>query len=508
MLKNRQRQYGFTIVELLIVIVVIAILAAITIVAYNGVTQRAVEVSLKSDLQNTARKLAIYHTDNGSYPGTLTDDLKAQSSNTSLFYESTSSTTFCLSATSSNAPTLAFRITEAGTIQTGACPGASVSWAQVSAGYNHTLALTSNGKVYAWGSNGSGQVGDGTTNTAVTPVDISSSGSLAGKTIVRVSAGYAYSLAVASDGTVHAWGDNNSSRLGNGTTNPEISPINISSYGSLSGKSIVKISAGNTHNLALASDNTVHAWGNNMSGSVGDGTWTSTKSTPVNITNSGSLNGKTVTQIGVGLGHSIALTSDGTMHAWGTNGYGQLGDGTTNVTNVPIPVNSYGSLAGKTVTQIGTGFGANTTFAVASDGTVHGWGDGNYGKIGDGFSTSRTSPVEITSSGSIAGKTIIKILAGASYSIALASDGTVHTWGRNNYSQLGNGSVAQQLNPIAVSSFGTLSGKTIDAISVGYYHNFAHASDGTIHGWGYNALNQLGDGTTTNRSTAITIALP
>jgi alpha-tubulin suppressor-like RCC1 family protein len=224
-------------------------------------------------------------------------------------------------------------------------------------------------------------------------VNITNSGSLNGKTVSVIAGGGFHSLAICTDGTVHAWGRNSSGQLGDGTGTLRASPVNITTRGSLNGKTVSTITGGRDHSLALCTDGTVHAWGVNGNGQVGDGT-TSTKVSPVNISTSGSLNGKTVSIIAGGDNHSLALCTDGTVHAWGLNTSNQLGDGTVTQQNSPVNITNNGSLNGKTVSLIAGG--RLHSLAICTDGTVHAWGRNSEGQLGDGSTTTRNSPVNIT----------------------------------------------------------------------------------------------------------------
>ena len=224
------------------------------------------------------------------------------------------------------------------------------------------------------------------------------------------------------------------------------------------------------------------AWGGlNDRGELGNGTmayslW------PVAVTTSGALLGKTVVTVSAGGLHSLALCSDGSLVAWGYNGFGQLGDGTTTDSSVPIAVDASGALAGKTVVAVSAnGF---HSLALCSDGTLVAWGEYWEGALGNGTTTGSTVPVEVTTSGALLGKTVVKVSAGGSHSLALCSDGTLVAWGANAFGQLGNGTTTDSTVPIAVSASGALAGKTVVAISAGQYYNLALCSDGTLVGWG------------------------
>ncbi|MBZ5734913.1 hypothetical protein K8Z61_10435 [Nocardioides sp. TRM66260-LWL] len=256
----------------------------------------------------------------------------------------------------------------------------------IAAGNEHSLALASDGALYAWGWNSSGQLGDGTTIPRNTPVAVTT---LSGKTITAIAAGNRHSLALASDGTVYAWGNNASGQLGDGTTN---SPVTAAAAvktinTSLAGKTITAIAAGGTHSLALASDGTLYAWGSNSSGQLGDGTNVS-HSTAGAVT---SLAGKTITAIAAGSDHNLALASDGTLYAWGSNSSGQLGNGSSSGSvTTAITVRTTTSLANKTIVAIAAG--KLHSLALASDGTLHAWGSNSSGQLGNGTTSNTAVP--------------------------------------------------------------------------------------------------------------------
>jgi alpha-tubulin suppressor-like RCC1 family protein len=433
----------------------------------------------------------------------------------------------------------------------------------VSTGGSHSLALCSDGTVAAWGGNSSGQLGNGiTTNSStVLPVLVNQTGVLSGKIVVAISAGQrnsaggSHNLALCSDGTVAAWGVNESGQLGNGSTTSSSVPVLVNQTGVLNGKTVVSVFAGGRHSLAVCADGTVVAWGNNSTGQLGDGT-TTNSSVPVSVNQTGVLTGKTVKAVAVGDSHSLAMCSDGTVAAWGDNSSGQLGDGSTTNRSVPVLV-WQGWLRGSTVVAVSAcrrtslalcsdgkvaGWGANDSgqlgggnfleyhpqfvngtgypngksvvevssgslhsLALCSDGTMATWGTNLVGQLGNGSTASSSVPVMVSQIGALSGKTVVSASAGGGHSLALCSDGKVAAWGRNWGGQLGNSSTADIDVPVFISQAGVLSGKTVVAVSAGGVHSLALCSDGTVAAWGLNSSGQLGDGSTTNRSVPVLV---
>ncbi|WP_345338580.1 putative Ig domain-containing protein [Planotetraspora kaengkrachanensis] len=329
-------------------------------------------------------------------------------------------------------------------------------------------------RVYAWGDNYVGQLGIGSAANSPSPVAVQH----AFGQVTQIAAGDDHSLAVRTDGTVWAWGDNTNGELGDGGfAAPSSVPVQVSG---LTG--IVQVAAGNALSLALRSDGTVWAWGNNGHGQLGDGT-TTTRRTPVKVAG---LTG--VTQIAAAGFHSLALRSDGTVRAWGWNFAGQLGDGTTTQRRTP------GAVSGLTkVTQVAAGYGHS--LALRSDGTAWAWGNNEVGELGDGTTTTRRTPVKV------AGLTgVTQIDAGDSHSLALRSDGTVRAWGNNASGQLGDGTITNRHTPVTASGL-----TNVAQVSAGNYDSFALRSDGTVRAWGYNDFRQLGDGTTTQRHRPVAV---
>ena len=337
----------------------------------------------------------------------------------------------------------------------------------------HTLALTTDGKIYSWGYNGDGELGDGSVNDRATPDLAYMDGALAGKTVIAVAHGSLHSLAVTADGLAFTWGYNGSGQLGDGTYDDHSVPTPVDASGVLAGKMIVALAGGDDHSLALADDGKVYAWGRNDFGQLGDGT-TDPRTSPVAVDVTGVLAGKTVVAIGGGHTHSLVLTSDGKLYAWGYNQNGQLGDGTGVDSSVPVAVDMTGVLAGKTVKAIAAGGDHN--LVLATDGHAYAWGRNDYGQIGDDSNAQSDLPVAVDTTGVLGGKTITMIAAGHSHSLALASNGQLFAWGNNASGRLGDGTSLSRPSPVEVDLSGALAGKTITAVMSGGDHTLVLAA--------------------------------
>ncbi len=354
----------------------------------------------------------------------------------------------------------------------------------IAAGSRHSLALKSDGSVLAWGANDSGQLGDGSTIFRRTYTQVEGLGP--GSGVIAIAAGDRHSLALKSDGTVLAWGENFVGQLGDGTTNSRFTPVVVNGLGSNSG--IIAIAAGQQHNLAVKSDGSVLAWGANFSGQVGDGTTSSSRTTPVSVLGLGSGSG--VISVSAGNQHSMALKSDGSVLAWGNNGAGQLGDGSFIDRTAPGPVSGLGSGSGVVVIDAAS----DSSLARKSDGSVVAWGNNNFSQLGTGTFVSRGTPVQVT--GLAPGSGVIAISGAGSHSLAAKSDGSVLAWGNNSAGQLGNGGSDGKVSPFPLTGLdGTIS------VAAGTFYSLALKADGTVLAWGNNNNGQLGDGTFTSRAT-------
>jgi alpha-tubulin suppressor-like RCC1 family protein len=331
----------------------------------------------------------------------------------------------------------------------------------------------SDGTLWTCGYNITGSLGDGTTTSR------SSLGTTAGggTNWKQVDCGTGYTTAVKTDGTLWAWGNNGSGRLGDGTTTNRSSPVTTAGGGT----NWKQVDCGVQHAAAVKTDGTLWTWGTNSSGQLGTGT-TTNRSSP-GTTAGGGTNWR---QAACGSQHTAAIKTDGTLWTWGNNGSGRLGDGTT--TNRSSPVTTVGG--GTNWKQVAGG--ASYTTAVKTDGTLWTWGINDSGQLGTGNTVSRSSPTTPTGGGT----NWKQVAGGSNHAAAVKTDGTLWAWGNNGSGRLGDGTTTNRSSPVTTAGGGT----NWKQVAGGNQLTAAIKTDGTLWTWGTNDSGQLGTGTTTNRS--------
>ncbi|WP_198286988.1 hypothetical protein [Frankia sp. QA3] len=348
----------------------------------------------------------------------------------------------------------------------------------VAAGQDMAYVLRSDGTVWAWGRGLDGALGNGVNANSSVPVQVSN---LTG--VTAIAAGGFTGYALLGDGTVRAWGRGLAGALGNGGTANSSVPVTVTG---LSG--VTAIAAGdNLAAYALLGNGTVRAWGQGNFGALGNG-GTADSSVPVTVTG---LTG--VAAIAAGNNTGYALLGVGTVRAWGQGGVGQLGNGGTANSSVPVTVTGLSGVAAIAA-------GLDTGYALLGNGTVRAWGRGNSGALGNATTTDSAVSVQVQ----LPALTGVTAIAAGTYTgYGLRSDGTLRAWGRNNYGQLGTGTLLDSAVPVQVSGLTGIAAITANA---GAYAGYALRSDGTVWAWGNNYAGQLGDGTTTNRPTPVQIS--
>uniref|UniRef100_A0ABS3IRW6 InlB B-repeat-containing protein n=1 Tax=Bifidobacterium asteroides TaxID=1684 RepID=A0ABS3IRW6_9BIFI len=549
-------------------------------------------------------------------------------------------------------------------------PPDGFTWKRLSLGGWHSAALGSDGNLYTWGWNEYGRLGDGTTTEKHRSVLVGKpQGAPDGFTWKQISLGGQHSAAIGSDGNLYTWGWNKYSQLGDGTTTNRTRPVPVGKpQGAPDGFTWKQISLGGQHSAAIGSDGNLYTWGRNDTGQQGDGT-TTNRNTPVPLNKpKGASDGFTWKQASLGGMHSAAIGSDGNLYTWGRNSEGQLGDGTTTSRTRPVaaafpqsptvtdvlfgqarttgitpnpdgtwqaatPGHDPGSVdvtvswdrngpqpdahlqytftapghqvgfasangscpaptsmpASQSVVQGGRAerpypdpkaegclfdgwfqgdvaydfthpvthdttltarwtkedtqhwsisptqgpesggtevtltppaqrgirfsqisSGEYHSVAIGSDGNLYAWGDNQYGQLGDGTTTNRSTPVMVGKPGDAPDGFIWKQVSSSfRHSAAIGSDGQLYAWGRNYYGQLGDGTTTNRTRPVKIGKpQGAPDGFTWKQISMGSDHSAAIGSDDNLYTWGRNYYGQLGDGTTTNRTRPVKIGKP
>ena len=338
----------------------------------------------------------------------------------------------------------------------------------------------------------------GTSNPNPTPISITNR--FGGKTIVQLACGAYHTVAVTSDNSVFAFGQNRFGEIGTlaNLNNPNPTPVDITNQ--FAGKSIIKVSCGRHHTIALASDGTVFGFGYNALGQL-TGTDSANGTNPPTSIPGHLFGNKTIVDVECGGYHTIVRASDGTLFSFGHNDHGQLCNLAS--ANNPTPTDITSNFGGKSITKVSCG--EFTTIAIASDGTLFAAGRNYYGELGfvpnNGTNNPNSTPIDI--SNRVGYKSIIQVASGYQHTIALASDGSVFTFGFNLYGQLGTStnSGTSNANPTPIDITSVFSGKTIIQVGSGYFHTMALADDGTMYAFGMNYYGMLATSTNNNTTT-------
>lgn len=333
----------------------------------------------------------------------------------------------------------------------------SSSWSQISVGPSHTLAIATDGTLYAWGYNNVGQIGNSSLINQSSPVQIATG------SWTHVHADINYSIALRDDDLLFGWGYNQYGQLG---TNIPVgsyrsSPVQVNST------SWSTVSSGTNHTAAIKSDNTLWAWGYNNLGQLGNTSYINTSS-PIQIGTS------SYSQVGAGSNYTTALTTNNKIVTFGDNTYGQLGY--TPSSNI----------------QSWTMIAANAYFTIAirNDGLLFGWGNNTNGQLGLNDTINRSSPTQIGTNS----WNFVSVNAGTLTATAIRSDGTLWAWGYNVYYQVGDNTLVDRSSPVQVSIGGSWT-----SVTTGDLHTLAINTTGALYAWGRNDFGQTGTGTTSAR---------
>jgi alpha-tubulin suppressor-like RCC1 family protein len=297
-----------------------------------------------------------------------------------------------------------------------------------------------------------------------------------------------------------AWGDNSKLQLGNTSRFFSSQPVNVQLP---AGTTVTSIGAGSQayHSLAVAAHGLAFAWGSNAYGQLGDGTTTGRdRAWQVEVPEHmpGVDSPTTITAVSAGTDHSLALTEDGRVLAWGNNDRGQLGDGTTTDRIAPVLVNLSGVVSPHTPIRA-IAAGNWYSLAVTSDGEVLAWGAGLA--LGDGKDADSPLPVKTILP---EGAKVTKVAAGHQHSLAVTADGRALAWGIDVEGSLGTGDTNGTVPKWVLLPTGV----TVTTVAAGDQHSFAVTTDGEALSWGDNSVGQLGDGQASGRKVPGRVTLP
>lgn len=358
----------------------------------------------------------------------------------------------------------------------------------LTAGGGFTCGLTSGGAAYCWGYKRSGELGDGSTDSATgysrsAPVAVGG-----GFTFASLTAGDHHACGLTSGGVAYCWGSNESGQLGTAATigqcylMADLPPIACSAVpvAVAGGLTFASLAAGAEYTCGLTSSGAAYCWGGGDSLRAAPG-------------------GLTFVELACGYRHTCGLTSDGAAYCWGYNVYGELGDGSTDSSTAywhTTPVAVAGGLA---FTRLTAGYWH--TCGLTGGGKAYCWGGNSVGQLGDGSTTRRLAPVGVAG-----GLVFANLTAGSERSCGVTSGGAAYCWGSNDYSELGttanfsscllnsSGDFSRcSVLPVAVTG-----GLTFASLTAGYSHTCGLTGGGAAYCWGNDLLGELGNGSTIN----------
>lgn len=355
--------------------------------------------------------------------------------------------------------------------------GPSGATASLAVGLFHSCSLQPSGTAWCWGSNLSGQIGDGAGAPASTPLRVDYEGEF-----VQLAAGFVHSCALNTEGDVLCWGDNSAGELGDQTTVRRLDPVSVAG-----GLAFDRVVTGGFHSCGLTEAGIPYCWGANSVGQLGVLHSSSLcAGAPCELQPTQVEGGLALRDLSAGYLHTCGLTSDGAAYCWGSNNSGQLGNGF--FTSVARPVLVTGDAR---FTEISAG--RNHTCALTAGGEAYCWGLNVSGQLGvevpadkcyDNFSCT-SQPVAVESA-----LRFKQIAAGGDHTCAVTLDNVAYCWGRNDAAQLGVGSTSlDQIHPLQVSNE-----LKFAAIGAGDSHTCALTTAGEVYCWGDNLLHQMGQG--------------
>lgn len=356
-----------------------------------------------------------------------------------------------------------------------ASTAAAPAFYQLSGGQDqNTCALTTDSRVFCWGQNHHGQLGDGTTTTRLKPVLVTTTLSFQ-----QVSAGWEHACGITPDHRAYCWGNNGVGALGDATTEDHHTPVAVAG-----GHAFRQLDAGLDFTCGVSyPDNRAWCWGNNWAGQLGDGT-TTTRLTPVAV-----AGGLSFQQVRTGAFHACGITTTNVAYCWGYNIYGRLGD-STNVTRLRPTRVAAGSLRFRQIDA-----GGDYTCAVTTTARAYCWGDGRIGSLGINKIIVSFWPRAV-----VGGLSFRRVTTGYGQTCGETTGSRAYCWGDNTLGQLGDGTRTTRLKPVPVAG-----GLFFAQLSAGADYTCGKTAANVAYCWGDNLLGALGDGTWQNVRTRPTL---
>jgi alpha-tubulin suppressor-like RCC1 family protein len=353
---------------------------------------------------------------------------------------------------------------------------ATLAFRQISAGSSASCGVTSDDRAYCWGE---GPPGNGTQSSSTRPVAVSG-----GLRFLQVTVGGSHKCGVATDNRAYCWGFNNDGKLGDGTAIQRNSPVLVAG-----GLRFRQVEAGDRHTCGVTTTEVAYCWGENRTGQLGDGTESVRRLKPYPV-----AGGLRFRRIVAASGHTCALATSRRAYCWGWGALGQIGDGKTFQRRSPRAV-----AGGREFTQVIAG--GTHSCGVATDGRAYCWGENRSGELGDGTTTGRLVPTLVGN-----GRIFSGVSGGGLHTCGVTPANALYCWGSQIFGQTGNGvsgSGTPQPNPALVAG-----GRLYATVSGGTFHTCAVTTGSRAFCWGNNQTGELGDGTTTVRSTPVAVMGP
>ncbi|HET6232664.1 MAG TPA: hypothetical protein VFE05_21495 [Longimicrobiaceae bacterium] len=358
------------------------------------------------------------------------------------------------------------------------------AFSAIDAGQTHSCGLTAAGQAWCWGRNAAGQLGDSTAATTTVPVSVHQP---AGVAFMQITSGAIHNCALDSSGQAYCWGYNADGRLGDSTLVNPLIPVAVLPLG---GVAFTTLSAGTAHTCGLNASGQGYCWGSNSSGQIGD-------SSAIGPATPGAVHqpaGVVFSSISAGGTHTCALASTGQAYCWGYGGDGALGNNSFLGSRVPVAVQQGGLSFTAVVTEY------SHTCALTSVGQAYCWGRNDSGQLGDSTLTNRKVPTAVLQPG---GVTFVSLATGSSYTCGLTAAGQAYCWGNNQFGSLGTANTTAYRTPTAVAQ---PAGVIFSDVRTGSGHTCALDTNGQTWCWGRNQYSQMGDGTTTTRTSPVAVS--